>query len=336
VKPIRGGLLSVVVAALLLFALCPAIASAAYPGANGLIAYQGAEGSDPDSEIFTISPYGGDATQLTDNLVQDTQPSWSANGRRIIFVRWGGPDGAGVWIMRADGHGKHLVAPISAATPYFSPGGGRIVMSTDGISTVRIDGSGLRQLVRGAVYGPKYSPNGKRIVFWGQPDGRQVSGIWTVRRDGSRLRRVTRYTVPEDGFNLNPDWRPDGRRIVYAQCGAASERGCGEGGIYSIRPDGSHRRRVHYWTPCDGGCTPPVYSPSGRRLALHHIRPGDDWPPGPPPCSDIFTISARIAKTRYDYTHRHRQPVTRNCEDLDNGGQGGHASNPSWQPIPPP
>jgi hypothetical protein len=153
--------------------------------------------------------------------------------------------------MRADGAHQRQVTEVSAKEPgpYFSPGGDRIVMKTGhGISTVRTDGSGLQGLVSGALNGPEYSPNGKRIAFWGVPDGKQVSGIWRVRRDGSHLRRLTRSPVEVDwGNDMNPDWRPDGRRIVYAQCREETERGCGDGGIYSIRPGvgGSGRIRPH-------------------------------------------------------------------------------------------
>jgi Tol biopolymer transport system component len=341
VKPSRGGLLSSIGAAILLLALPPAASWASYPGANGLIAYQGVGSRGSDSEIFTIPPDGGYATQLTDNLVGDSQPSWSANGRRITFVR-SEADTAGVWMMKADGQDQHLVAPIPPdvrgyAQPSFSPGGGRIVMARrHRISTVRTDGSDLRQLVSGAVGQPKYSPNGKRIAFSGLPDGKQRSGIWTVRRDGSHLRRLTPPPEDIDDSDTSPDWRPDGRRIVYAQCRDESEHGgCGDGGIYSIRPDGSERRRVYYWVP-QGGSAPPVYSPSGHRLALHHVVPDYYWDINPDACADIFTISAKPASDWSDYLHRHRQPVTHNCEDLQNGGQGGWAFNPSWQPIPPP
>ena len=87
-KPIRGGLLLAVAVAVLL--VCPAASWGAYPGANGLIAYDEPRGDLPDcnyatmnnEEIFTISPAGGEPTQLTDNAAPDLYPSWSPDGRR--------------------------------------------------------------------------------------------------------------------------------------------------------------------------------------------------------------------------------------------------------------
>jgi Tol biopolymer transport system component len=134
-KPIRGGLL--LAAALLLLALSPATSWAAYPGANGLIAYAefGGESSDPppggdDGEIFTIPPAGGDPTQLTDNSVGDYGPSWSADGRKIAFVRSDGHDWE-VWTMSADGSHQRQVTHTRGHewAPSFTPSGGRIIMS---------------------------------------------------------------------------------------------------------------------------------------------------------------------------------------------------------------
>jgi Tol biopolymer transport system component len=225
VKPIRGGLLSGVVTAFLMLALYPASSWATYPGANGRIAYSESEGLRDDSEIITNAPTGGDPVHLTNNSIDDQEPSWSATGRRIAFTRWDGQDWE-IWTMRAGGTGQRQVTDDRGheGAPYFSPGGGRIVMATyQAISTVRTDGTDLRQLVSGLVSEPEYSPGGKRIVFAGLPDGFHKSGIWTVRRDGSHLRRVTRSPQEEDGFDSGPDWRPDGRRILYARCIASSE-----------------------------------------------------------------------------------------------------------------
>lgn len=319
----RGGLLLAVVAVLILLAILPATSWATYPGDNGLIAYEG-----PGGEIFTISPAGGDPTQLTmhDDQVRDRDPSWSADGRKITFVRGEGPTlgRSGVWAMSADGGRQHEVIETrrSYAWPYFSPGGGRIVF-VDGhaLSTVRTDGTRLRRLVAGSISDPEYSPNGKRIVFAGVPRGRSYPySIWTIHRDGSHLRRLTR---PDgDATDRAPDWRPDGRRIVYLHCTYEDARyGClgSDQYIYSIRPDGSGKHRVQY------AFSPPAYSPAGNRIALFFRI--TDWPGSYPDtiilCSDIYTIGAAGGD---------RQAVTNNCD----GEPSGFAAWPSWQPIPTP
>jgi TolB protein len=326
-KPIRGGLLLGLMALGLL--LVPVTSAwAAYPGRNGLIAYAGSEHSSraEHSEIFTIPPSGGTPTQLTRNGVLDEAPAWSADGRRIVFVR-GQDSKLGIWIMRANGRHQHQIirlgfrASSSRVEPSFSPSGGRIVVELrSSIATVGIHGNNLRRLVfgnfRGGVGNPEYSPDGKRIAFAGVPKGRDVrASIWTMDRDGSHLRRVSR-PPHRFGFDDSPDWRPDGHRILYLHCDY-NDRGC-DGGVYMVRPDGSNQREFAY------NSYAPVYSPSGHRVALY----GEGYDVlRNVKCGDIFTVPALRHPWQLTYSH-----LTHNCD-----GSPIHftalAADPSWQPI---
>jgi Tol biopolymer transport system component len=60
----------------------------ASPSAN-LLAYQSNVGGD--TEIY-VTRVGHRPTELTHNRVEDRLPSWSPDGRRILFIR-GTPDG---------------------------------------------------------------------------------------------------------------------------------------------------------------------------------------------------------------------------------------------------
>ncbi len=72
-----------------LLALCDS-ASAAFPGANGRIAFS--QFDSGDREIYTANPDGSGVLQLTDNSSFDNLPSWSPDGSKIVFV--GNRDGA--------------------------------------------------------------------------------------------------------------------------------------------------------------------------------------------------------------------------------------------------
>src|SRR3954468_2579361 len=173
VKPNRGGLLSAV-GAVLLVAFLPATAWAAYPGANGSIAYSETRGFVPGGgehnwEIFTISPAGGNPTRLTDNAIPDTQPSWSADGRRLTFIRGSAYIGQNqnVWTMRANGTHQRQIThwPASESSPAFSPGGRRIVMThgwdvAGDIVIARTDGTEPVRLTSGKqARDPVFSPH---------------------------------------------------------------------------------------------------------------------------------------------------------------------------------
>lgn len=336
-KPIRGGLLSGVVA-LVLLALSPEISWATYPGANGLIAYSlRSDSTGGDSEIFTVLPDGSGVQRLTSNTVSDFEPSWSADGRRLVY-RSGIPPidpDFELFTKNATAGNRTRVTHDNGndSSPGFSPNGRRIVYAKDGqavtedgrprrvsIFKIRTDGTDRRRLVTGVVQEPTYSPNGNRIVFHGIPKGRSHGGIWTVRRDGSHLRRLTNPDGPYI-YDLALDWSPDGHHILFLRCDAF-RAACDH---WLMRPNGSNKH------PIPGTGEQPIqeasgtgYSPSGNRLAFWWGEGvgSDDFP-----CSDIYTVPT----TGYD-----SELVTHVCEDLNNGGPGGYAIDPSWQPIPQP
>jgi Tol biopolymer transport system component len=332
-KPIRGGLVSGVGAIVALLALFPAISWATYPGANGRIAYTGRSPSaDTYSHIFSVLPSGERVQQLTDSAASDGQASWSADGQRLAYV--GGVPGVGyqVFTMSADGENQTRVTYDNGEdrSPHFSPSGRRIIYAKDNLDVadedttrrvsifkVRPDGTRKRRLVTGYVQAPTYSPTGNRIVFEGVPKGKKGSyAVWTVHRDGSHLRRLTDPERAGWDYDKSLDWSPDGLHILFQRCDSVSRyEDCYD---WVMRPDGSHKH------PVDGTGYSTVYSPSGRRFAFSGDE-SDDF--GSTACSDIYTTSL---------TGSDPHVLTHNCEDFHNGGPGGRASFPSWQPIPQP
>ena len=74
--------------------------SAAFPGANGKLAF----GSSPDfhSEIYVMNADGSGQTNLTHNAAYDNSPTWSPDGSQIAFSS----DRDGnyrIYVMNADG-----------------------------------------------------------------------------------------------------------------------------------------------------------------------------------------------------------------------------------------
>jgi Tol biopolymer transport system component len=282
-----------------MLALYPAFSWAAYPGANGLIAYS-------TGEIFTISPAGGDPTRLTDNAIDDAQPSWSADGRRLAFIRgdvYYGP--TDVWTMRADGTHQRQVTHGGAyeSSPSFSPGGGRIVMARNGrIVKIRTDGTESVRLTSGwAARDPVFSPGGKRIVFAGAPREERERGIWVMRRDGTHKRLL----AAEGGDYMHPDFDPDGSHIVFHSLSNCISHTCDDL-VILMRSDGRRKRVI------SDTAKEPVFSPNGHRIAAAWVS------------CDALKMTCKSKLVSFDRDGTDGRVVTDSIR------------SPSWQPIPQP
>ena len=105
-------------------------AHAAFPGDNGRIAYSGWTHREPPYagtyDIYTINPDGTDRRQLTTHDDQDSTPSWSSDGRRIVYER-----ASSIYAIDADGSNDRQVSVpadgSNESSPAWSPDGSRVV-----------------------------------------------------------------------------------------------------------------------------------------------------------------------------------------------------------------
>src|SRR4051794_3526132 len=129
---------------------------------NGRIAFSSLR--DGNSEIYVMNQDGSAQTRLTFDPAEDTQPSWSPDGRRIAFVRAGN-----IFVMNADGSGQfgltNSVGPVANSEPDFSPDGKRIAFHSNRtgifhIFVMNADGTGVAQLTSnvGNDFQPAWSP----------------------------------------------------------------------------------------------------------------------------------------------------------------------------------
>ena len=96
-------------------------------------------------------------------------------------------------------------------------------------------------------------------------EGRTTGAIFTIRPNGEGERQIT---FPAPGFvDRDPDYSPDGRRIVFQRQGEISEE------IWVVDADGGNLTQL---THPDPGCLPdrgtcdrePAWSPDGRRIVF--------------------------------------------------------------------
>ena len=274
------GPVAVLAAGVVLVATGTQVAKAAFPGANGRIAFTlqeyivvqrfpGSGETFPElvwSQIETVLPSGRGLRPLRacpPGGCFDSDAVWSPDGKRLAFFT-----GAGLAVIDQDG--KRLepiripstIGAVQVAEPEvtWSPNGRRLLFVAGRMPgliphlyAVAVDGTGLRQITSMCSDEPAWSVTGT-IAFRAAC---QRPGIWTMRLNGSQLRRVlyNRYWPP-----VYPDWSPDGRELAYT--GAVSDAGQN---IYVCTATGQH---IHRLTTALG--TQPAWSPNGKYIAFIH------------------------------------------------------------------
>ncbi|WP_433616144.1 TolB family protein [Dactylosporangium sp. CA-139114] len=263
-------------------------AAAAFPGANGRLAFQRFDAAGTAlGDIYTVTASGKGETDLTGTpAVEDRDPAWSADGTRIALRRYGaGPDE--LWVMNADGSGLTVVPGSgTASAPAWSPGGGTLVYEcwsggrTD-ICSIAPDGTGLTHLTSTAgvdEHTPVWSPNGLKIAF--VRDG-AAGGSNLLTLSVKTLGTTVVTTAVAGTYDSGPDWSPDGTQLAFGRFVAGSGYGTG---IYRVPAAGGRATLVtRPLAGSDSHHTMPAWSPDGTRIAYCDLDDDEAW-------GHIFTI----------------------------------------------
>jgi Tol biopolymer transport system component len=164
-------------------------------------------------QIWTVSPSGGPARQVTDFAPGAEEPAYSPTGQWIVFLS--GPEQqTALFIVRPDGTGLHQLTrrALNAGHPSWSPDGTTIVFNSNieqpngRLWTVDLHGH-ARQLTHGPTgqedFEPAYSPDGKYVAYARYTDDPASTDIWVIRTDGNGAHDIT---PTSDRFDLAPTW----------------------------------------------------------------------------------------------------------------------------------
>ncbi|MEK6271059.1 MAG: hypothetical protein AABM42_00190 [Actinomycetota bacterium] len=237
-------------------------APATFPGKNGKIAFEHKVRGGL-SEVYTMRRDGSHERRLAPGEV----PAFSPSGRKVLFSP---RHENSLYTIRANGTRLRRIPHTSRSWDGgFAPSGKKIVFTrsarhdfaSSDLYTIRLDGSHRKRITRsGEAGGASFSPNGRWIVF---NFGRSCY-ICLIRLNGTGLRALTDHsgTGVRDG---GPHFSPNGRRVVFTRV-TDDDVGPERWGVYTIRLDGTHLRRVYERTNevIRGG----VFSPDGRKIVF--------------------------------------------------------------------
>lgn len=217
-------------------------------------------------ELYTMDFDGRNQRRLTEYRSLTINPSWSADGRDIVFTSYSKMFPR-LFTMDRSGAGKREIPTTIElnASPSLSPDGKRIVFAgavegNPDIFMINADGTGLKRLTRSLAVDstPRWSPVGNQILFTSSMSG--TPQLYTMDLEGANVRRVT-YA---GDWNDEGAWSPDGSKISYA---------CRNGGDLQICVSNLASSQTLQLTE-EGSNGHPSWSPDGTKIAYDSRRGG--------------------------------------------------------------
>jgi dipeptidyl aminopeptidase/acylaminoacyl peptidase len=172
-------------------------------------------GAFGDTAIRVAAPDGTDTHAVSHPGAddRDSAPTWSPDGTRIAFSRYG--SGYGIWIVDLRTGEEQRISQDGAWSLDWAPAGGLIAADTTqefprDVLILKEDGTLVRRVPRPQGWpfqtGVSWSPDGSRLA---------IGGGLILDRNGDAVGRFA--SGSRDVAVRSPEWSPDGATIVYVR-----------------------------------------------------------------------------------------------------------------------
>jgi Tol biopolymer transport system component len=300
-------------------------AQATTPGKNGKIAFRRFFDQERTwGAVFVANADGTGARQVTHPAhgVLDDQPDWSPNGSLLVFTRCAISVPCAIYTVKPDGTSvKRLSTPVrddqsDDSGVSFTPDGRHVVFTraSGGVRTypggdqvkhsdlvvMDLKGKHRRVLIRAGLYRADYefamfSPDGSQFVYGYRKsffaDPHSPRALFVASADGKHRQQITPWAM---NAGENPDWSPDGSRILFYSNDDEDLRPQSQ--LYTIRADGTDLKQLTQFP--DGTVTgSSSFSPDAAEIVFGKADAGG--------MADVFVMHADGSDIR---------PVTRSAQ----------------------
>ncbi len=219
-------------------------------------------------ELAVMDMDGFAEQQITKNKSINLSPTWSPDGKELIFTSYlhGNPD---LYMIKVGGRRIRQLTKGKGGkiTPSWAPNGAKIAMASSASSianlyTMSPSGKALHRLTNSTTIdlSPSWSPDSRQLVFASERAG--GLHLFRMNAGGGDIKRLSYVGYQND----MPNWSPMNDKITFAG------RVSGKFDIFIMNVDGSNIQRLTIYA---GSNEHPTFSPDGRFITFSSSRTGE-------------------------------------------------------------
>ena len=189
--------------------------------------------------FWTLPASGGEARELLVDEHDNTSPSWSPDGRHVLFRAFRGGSFRNLWAYDLDAGRCRRITNLTKDVWDFSVASdGRVAYQAfwhdTFLRTVDVETLEHDELTthRGDNFGGRYSPDDRFVAYHSNRTGN--TEIWSL----DLLTKEETNLTEHPAFDVYPDWSPDGSEIVFV----SSRDGAYH--LFVMRADGGAKRKI--------------------------------------------------------------------------------------------